>query len=171
MPQPPAENVCSFCAHAAAHAVAGRRSGAEPRVVCDRCVEVLDAREAVSACDFCDHPSSHAARDRARGVAICGDCLAFARQVLGDGDGEARDEGRLDPDLLWSDLTPAPRPDVDPDSPATAHADLALAFFEMGLFDDAREQVGKALTIDPRHPVALRIIEKLPPPGSTQKGR
>ena len=41
----------------------------------------------------------------------------------------------------------------------------------MGLFDDAREQVGKALALDPRHPVALRIIEKLPPPGSPQKGR
>jgi uncharacterized protein HemY len=41
----------------------------------------------------------------------------------------------------------------------------------MGLFDDAREQVGKALALDPRHPVALRIIEKLPLPGASQKGR
>jgi tetratricopeptide (TPR) repeat protein len=104
-------------------------------------------------------------------VTICADCLIFARQVLGDNDEAGSDEGRLDGDLLWSDLTPAPRPDVDPDAPATAHADLALAFFEMGLFDDAREQVGKALALDPRHPVALRIIEQLPPPGAPEKGR
>jgi hypothetical protein len=155
----PAENVCSFCALAT------------PRVICTRCVEVLRAGDALGACDFCDHPSPQGTRDDARAITICGDCLAFARQVLADTDERAPDEGRLDPDLLWSDLTPAPRPDVDPDSPATAHAELALAFFEMGLFDDAREQVGKALDLDPRHPVALRIIEKLPAPGSSQKGR
>jgi len=165
-----AENVCSFCSMPSARAVSGRRSGGAPRVVCAKCVQGRRASPAVQGCDFCDHPSQEAARSTGGDVTICGDCLAFARQVLGDTEEVGSDEGRLDRDLLWSDLTPAPRPDVDPDAPATAHADLALAFFEMGLFDDAREQVGKALALDPRHPVALRIIEKLPPPGSPPKG-
>jgi hypothetical protein len=165
-----AGNVCSFCSLPAARAVSGRRSGAAPRVVCAACLQELRASTAVAGCDFCDHPGGDAARSARGDVTICGDCLAFAGQVLGDTDATddtRNDEGRLDADLLWSDLTPAPRPDVDPDAPATAHADLALAFFEMGLFDDAREQVAKALALDPRHPVALRIIEKLPLP----KGR
>jgi hypothetical protein len=127
-------------------------------------VTKLRPSSAASGCDFCDHPGADAARSATGEVLICGDCIAFAASVLGDSDESAGDEGRLDGDLLWSDLTPAPRPDVDPAAPATAHADLALAFFEMGLFDDAREQVGKALALDPRHPIALRIIEKLPPP-------
>lgn len=165
------DSTCSFCTMRASQAVAGRRSGATPRVVCVACVQGLHAGAAVEGCDFCDHPGQGAARSVRGDVTICGDCLVFARQVLGDNDEPESDEGRLDGDLLWSDLTPAPRPDVDPDAPATAHADLALAFFEMGLFDDAREQVGKALALDPRHPVALRIIEKLPLPGAPQKGR
>jgi hypothetical protein len=151
--------------------VAGRRSGATPRVVCMACAQGLRVTPGSGACDFCDHPGQGSARSAGGDVTICGDCLTFARQVLGDTEEPGSDEGRLDGDLMWSDLTPAPRPDVDPEAPATAHADLALAFFEMGLFDDAREQVGKALALDPRHPIALRIIEKLPPPGATSKGR
>jgi hypothetical protein len=165
------DSTCSFCTTPASRAVTGRRSGATPRVVCVACVQGLHASAGLQGCDFCDHPGQGAAASARGDVTICGDCLVFARQVLGDADEPGSDEGRLDGDLLWSDLTPAPRPDVDPDAPATAHADLALAFFEMGLFDDAREQVGKALELDPRHPVALRIIEKLPPPGAPQKGR
>ncbi|HEY3818673.1 MAG TPA: tetratricopeptide repeat protein [Polyangiaceae bacterium] len=165
------DSACSFCTMRASRAVAGRRSGATPRVVCAGCVQKLHASAAQKGCDFCDHPGQGAASGAGGNVTICGDCLVFARQVLGDDDEPGDDEGRLDGELLWSDLTPAPRPDVDPDAPATAHADLALAFFEMGLFDDAREQVGKALALDPRHPVALRIIEKLPPPGASPKGR
>ena len=165
------DNTCSFCKRPAARAVAGRSGGATPRVVCAACVQGLDGGAGAQGCDFCDHPGGDAARSVEGDVTICGDCLVFARQVLGDADETEGEEGRLDRDLLWSDLTPAPRLDVDPDAPATAHADLALAFYEMGLFDDAREQVGKALALDPRHPVALRIIEKLPPPGSTQKAR
>jgi hypothetical protein len=164
-----AENLCSFCSLPSARAVSGRRSGAAPQVVCAGCVQGQREDAAVHACDFCDHPSQGGARSAHGDVTICGDCLAFARQALGDVDEAGSDEGRLDCDLLWSDLTPAPRPNVDPDAPATAHADLALALFEMGLFDDAREQVGKALALDPRHPVALRIIEKLPLPGPPQK--
>lgn len=169
-----AESTCSFCSLPATRAVSGRRSGATPRVVCAGCVQHLRTTAAVKGCDFCDHPGPEAVRSARGDVALCSDCLVFARQVLGDTDEPGDDEGRLDPDLLWSDLTPAPRPDVDPEAPATAHANLALAFFEMGLFDDAREQVGKALALDPRHPVALRIIEKLPPPKKApapQKGR
>jgi hypothetical protein len=158
---------CSFCGKQAPRAVSGRKSGAAARVVCAGCVEVLRAEAAAGECDFCDHPSGKGVRGTT-GVNICGDCLGFASQVLGDyegGDPDGEGEvGRLDGEELWSDLTPAPRPDVDPDAPATAHADLALALFEMELYDDAREQVGKALALDPRHPVALRIIEKLPPP-------
>ena len=163
------DNVCSFCSTPAARAVSGHRSGAEARVVCAACVQGLRATGAAQGCDFCDHPDHGAARSARGDVTLCGDCLAFARQALGDADDAGGEEGRLDGDLLWSDLTPAPRPDVDPDAPATAHADLALAFFEMGLYDDAREQVGKALALDPRHPIALRVIEKLPPPGSPKK--
>ncbi len=165
------ESTCSFCTMRASRAVAGRRSGAPPRVVCAACVQGLHANGQIQGCDFCDHPGRGAACSPSGNVTICGDCLVFARQVLGDTDEPGSDEGRLDGDRMWSDLTPAPRPDVDPDAPATAHADLALAFYEMGLFDDAREQVGKALALDPRHPVALRIIEKLPPPSVPQKGR
>jgi hypothetical protein len=165
-----AESTCTFCSLPAARAVSGRRSGSTPRVICAACVQGQRASAEVKGCDFCDHPGGDAARSARGDVTICGDCLAFARQALGDADGESSDEGRLDGELLWSDLTPAPRPDVDPDAPATAHADLALAFFEMGMFDDAREQVGKALALDPRHPVALRVIEKLPTPGAP-KGR
>jgi hypothetical protein len=133
-------------------------------------VQGQHASAAVHGCDFCDHPSRDAARSARGDVTICGDCLAFAQHALGDADEVGGEEGRLDADLLWSDLTSAPRPDVDPDAPATAHADLALAFFEMGMFDDAREQAGEALALDPRHPVALRVLEKLPPPGAA-KGR
>lgn len=166
-----AQDTCSFCSLPAPRAVSGRRSGATPRVVCAACVQGQRTSAAVQGCDFCDHPGPEAVRSARGDVTICSDCLAFARQVLGDTEEPGNDEGRLDPDLMWSDLTPAPRPDVDPEAPATAHADLALALLEMGLFDDAREQVGKALSLDPRHPVALRIIEKLPPPGAPQKGR
>jgi hypothetical protein len=165
------DSTCTFCTMRASRAVSGRRSGAAARVVCAECVQGLHASADLEGCDFCDHPGQGAVRSARADVTICGDCLVFARQVLGDADEPGSDEGRLDGDLMWSDLTPAPRPDVDPDAPATAHADLALAFFEMGLFDDAREQVGKALALDPRHPVALRIIEKLPLPGGPQKGR
>jgi hypothetical protein len=155
---------CSFCSLPAARAITGRRSGAAPRVICAACVQGQRASQPLHACDFCDHPSAEAARGAPGDVTICGDCLAFAREALGDADVVGSDEAPLDCDLLWSDLTPAPHPDVDPDAPATAHANLALALFEMGLFDDAREQVGKALALDPRHPIATRIIEKLPLP-------
>jgi hypothetical protein len=166
--------VCSFCTRAAPRAVSGRRAGATLRVVCAACLDALELTK-VDACDFCDHASGGSATApagagdaRARDVSICGDCLAFARQVLhteeGEPEAQANDEARFDAEQLWSDLTPAPRPDVDPDAPATAYADLAIAFFEMGLVDDAREQVAKALELDPRHPEALRLIEKLPPP-------
>jgi len=136
-------------------------------MVCAACVDTLRAWPGEAACSFCDHPRAGVARAKDRpDVAICGDCLAFARQALRDdgGKGKPTDEVRLDPDQLWNDLTPAPRPVVDPDAPASAHADLAVAFFEMGLIDDARDQVAKALALDPRHAVALRLLEKLPPP-------
>jgi hypothetical protein len=156
------EVTCVFCSQRTARAVSGRRAGSTARVICKACVETLPV-EAATSCDFCDHPSGQSAR---RGdVSICGDCLAFARQVLGDEDrGATGDEAHLDPAELWSELTPAPRPDVDPNAPATAHANLAVAFLEMGLVDDAREQVAEALALDPRHAIALRLLEKIPPP-------
>jgi hypothetical protein len=153
---------CSFCRNDAPRAVSGRRRGATPRIVCAACADAMRDAKPIGACDFCDHPSS--AGVARGGTTICGDCLEFARQALGDDVSGKGDEARLDTEQLWSDLTPAPRPDVDPDSPATAHADLALAFFEMGLFDDAREQVAQALKLDPLHPVALHVLEKLPAP-------
>jgi len=152
---------CSFCSTQTHRAVSGRRAGGVARVVCVRCIDALRIDER-TACDFCDHPSELSARHG--DVSICDDCIAFARQVLGDDDGGAGDEVRLDPAQLWNDLTPAPRPDVDPNAPATAHADLAVAFLEMGLVDDAREQVAEALALDPRHAIALRLLEKIPPP-------
>ena len=139
-------------------------------MVCAACVHSLRAHGHgdQATCDFCDHPRGGCARAQAKGdVAICADCLAFARQVLGDdggGEGVDTEDTRLDADLLWSDLTPAPRPDVDPDAPATAHADLAIAFYELGLLEDARDQLKKALSLDPLHPVALHLLEKLPAP-------
>jgi hypothetical protein len=70
-------------------------------------------------------------------------------------------EGRIDTAQLWSDLTPAPVPVVDGDAPATAHAELALALLQMGLVDEARVETQKALSMDAKHAIALRVQAKL----------
>jgi hypothetical protein len=155
-----AANACSFCGARARALIAGRRAGAPDRAVCMRCARQLRADADGAQCDFCDHPDgSHTRRGD---VSICSGCLDLARDVAHDSEAPAAGpEGRIDTAQLWSDLTPAPVPVVDGDAPATAHAELALALLQMGLFDEARIETQKALEMDATHAIALRVQAKL----------
>jgi hypothetical protein len=154
---------CCFCGGKTEPLIAGRRTNAPDRAVCPRCAQGLSADVDGARCDFCDHPSS--AHAEAGGVCICTECLDLARDILRDSkapvDGP---EAQLDTKQLWSELTPAPVPVVDTDAPATAHAELALVFIQMGLVDEARREVEKALAKDPKHAIALRVQARLQMP-------
>jgi hypothetical protein len=155
-----AATTCSFCGAGAKALIAGRRKGAPGAAVCMKCARSLRADTEGAQCDFCDHPDGRHAR---RGdVRICTGCLDLAREVAHDSEAPAAGpEGRIDTAQLWSDLTPAPVPVVDGDAPATAHAELALALLQMGLVDEARVETQKALSIDAKHAIALRVQAKL----------
>lgn len=169
MGTPGAPTACSFCGGEAEPLIAGRRTNAPDRAVCFKCARGLKARVDGSQCDFCDHPvGAHA---EVGGVCICAGCLDLARDILRDSEAPiAGPEAHLDTNHLWSELTPAPVPVVDTEAPATAHADLALAFVKMGLVEEARREVEKALAKDPTHAIALRVQARLrmprPPPHS-----
>lgn len=152
--------VCSFCGAGAQPLIAGRRKGALDVAVCMRCVRELRADADGAQCDFCDRPDGrHARRGSAK---ICNGCLDLARDVARDSEAPAAGpEGRVDTAQLWSDLTPAPVPVVDGDAPATAHAELALALLQMGLVDEARVETQKALSMDAKHAIALRVQAKI----------
>jgi hypothetical protein len=155
---------CCFCGGKAEPLIAGRRASAPDRAVCVRCAKRLQADVDGARCDFCDHPkNTHAEGD---GACICTGCLDFARDIVRDSEAPADGpEAHLDPSQLWSELTPAPVPVVDADAPATAHAELALVFVQMGLLDEARSEVERALAQDPGHAIALRVRAKLGAPG------
>jgi hypothetical protein len=155
-----AANACSFCGAGSQPLIAGRRKGGPDAAVCLRCARALRADAHGAQCDFCDHPDGRHTR---RGdVRICSGCLDLARDVARDSEAPAvGPEGRVDTAQLWSDLTPAPVPVVDGDAPATAHAELALALLQMGLVDEARVETQKALSMDAKHAIALRVQAKL----------
>jgi len=130
------------------------------KAVCPTCARGLQANVAGARCDFCDHPSSTHAE--ANGVCICTGCLDLTRDIVRDSEAPiAGPEAHLDTKQLWSELTPAAVPVVDIHAPATAHAELALAFVQMGLVDEARREVEKALAKDPKHAIALRVQARL----------
>ena len=140
--------------------IAGRRTNAPDRALCPQCARGLRADVDGSRCDFCDHPRS--AHAEASGACICTGCLDFARAIVRDSEAPiAAPEAHLDTKQLWSELTPAPWPVVDVQAPAMSHAELALAFAQMGLVDEARIEVEKALAKDPNHAIALRVQAKL----------
>jgi hypothetical protein len=165
MRTPGTPTACCFCAGKTEPLIAGRRTNAPDRAVCSTCAKGLKANLDGSQCDFCDHPNgAHAEVD---GVRICAGCLDLARDIVRDSEAPiAGPETHLDASQLWSELTPAPVPVVDTEAPATAHADLALAFVQMGLVDEARSEVEKALAKDPQHPIALRVQTRLGIPRS-----
>jgi hypothetical protein len=155
-----AATTCCFCGGTTEPLIAGRRTNAPDRAVCPGCARRLRADVDEARCDFCDHPKSKHAE--ANGARICTGCLDFARDILRDSEAPiAGAEAHLDTTQLWSELTPAPVPVVDAHAPATAHAELALVFVQMGLVDDARHEVDKALAQDPSHAIALRVRAKL----------
>jgi hypothetical protein len=160
VPRGDAATQCCFCSSTAEPLIASTRANAPDRAVCARCARSLKSDAQGTACDFCDHPSgAHAEAD---GVRICEDCLDLARDVVRDSEAPpSGPEGHLDRGALWSDLTPAPILIVDGSAPATVHADLAMAFLEMGLRDEARVEVGRALALDASHAIALRVRAKL----------
>jgi hypothetical protein len=140
--------------------IAGRRAHAPDRAVCLRCAKKLSADRHGDRCDFCDQPSGSYAEVDA--VCICDECLDLARDIVHDSEApSAGPEGHLDATHLWSELTPTTWPAIDPHAPATAHAEVALAFLHMGLVEEARTEVERALSSDPRHPIALRVKAKL----------
>jgi hypothetical protein len=152
---------CCFCSGSTQPLIAGRRAGAPDRAVCPRCAKRLVADRAGARCDFCDRPSD--AYAEADAICICEECLDLAREIVRDSEAPqpAAPEGHLDATHLWSELTPAPWPGVDPGAPATAHAEVALAFLHMGLTREARAEVDRALALDAAHPIALRVKSKL----------
>jgi hypothetical protein len=155
---------CCFCGGKKEPLIAGRRKDSPDRAVCPSCARRLRPDVDGSRCDFCDHPSG--AHAEANGAHICTGCLDFARDILRDSEAPMDGpEAHLDTTQLWSELTPAPVPVVDTNAPATAHAELALAFLQMGLVEEARSEVEKALAQDPGHAIALRVRAKLDVPG------
>lgn len=151
---------CSFCSGTTEPLIAGRRTDAPDRAVCPQCARSLRADRAPARCDFCDHPDGKHAE--AGGTCICAACLDLARDIVRDSEAPTTGpEAHLDPGQLWSELTPAPVPVVDEHAPATAHAELALALLHMGLHRDARLEVDKALAMDARHAIALRVQAQL----------
>jgi hypothetical protein len=164
METPGVTTACCFCGGKTEPLIAGRRTNAPDRTVCARCARRLRADVDGARCDFCDHPKG--AHAEASGACICTGCLDFARDILRDSEApHDGPEAHLDTAQLWSEMTPAPVPVVDTDAPATAHAELALAFVQMGLLDEARSEVDKALAQDPNHAIALRVQAKLGMPG------
>ena len=152
--------MCCFCDGESESLIAGRRADAPDRAICPRCARALRAEQAAVRCDFCDHPDGKHAE--AGGVTICAACLDLARDIVRDSEvPPVGPEAHLDMNHLWSELTPAPVPVVDSEAPATAHADLALAFLQMGLLRDARAEVDKALAMDANHAIALRVQAQL----------
>lgn len=154
---------CCFCSGTTQPLIAGRRADSPDRAVCPRCAKKLVADRRGARCDFCDQPSDAYAESQS--ICICDECLDLARDIVRDSESPpaAEPEGHLDAASLWADLTPAPWPAVDPHAPATAHAEVALAFLHMGLEKDARAEVDRALASDPQHPMALRVLAKLTP--------
>jgi hypothetical protein len=155
-----AATACCFCNGTTEPLIAGRRADAPDKAVCPPCARSLRAEHAGARCDFCDHPDDEHAE--ASGACICAACLDLARDIVHDSEAPtAGTEAHLDPGQLWSELTPAPVPVVDEHAPATAHAELALALLHMGLHRDARAEVDKALAMDARHAIALRVRAQL----------
>jgi hypothetical protein len=160
MGKPGGATACCFCSGKTEPLIAGRRADAPDRAVCPRCARSLQPDHEGARCDFCDHPDEMHAE--AQGACICAACLDLARDIVHDSEAPAAGtEAHLDPGQLWSELTPAPVPVVDEHAPATAHAELALALLHMGLHRDARVEVDKALAMDSRHAIALRVQAQL----------